>query len=366
MTLRERALSILAGRQPDAVPWFGDLDYFATSLIKRGLKPTDFKASSAYIDWHRDLGIGYYLQGYWPFHSIIENCQVKEWTEGESRYKQVETPHGTLRECWQWLPASFAEAPQEHLVKSAADLPAYRHMIDNTRYEPDYDFAHTRLRQVGDAGVVLCYLPKSPLMQLVALDAGLMTVVELFSDATDEFEQVLDSLRKSHDMAAQIALESPAEVLMIPENLSSECIGPKWYDAYMRDYEATWAERIAQAGKYSCIHLDGSLKGLLRQVCSIGLTFIEALTPCPVGDLAVEDWAGWIGGSKTVLWGGLPGSYFTDKVSDAEFDRHVKSVLQVMRSEPRYVLGVADQVPPDGLERRLRRVSELIAEHGRY
>ena len=33
-----------------------------------------------------------------------------------------------------------------------------------------------------------------------------------------------------------------------------------------------------------------------------------------------------------------------------------------MRSEPRYVLGVADQVPPDGLERRIRRVAELADE----
>ena len=366
MTPRERALSILSGKQPDAVPWFGDLDYFATSLIERGLKPADFKASDAYIDWHRDLGVGYYLQGYWPFHSIIENCRVTEWKEGLCRYKQVETPHGTVRECWEWLPVAFAEAPTEHFIKSAADIPAYRYMIENTRFEPNYAFAHTRRRQVGEMGLVLCYLPKSPLMQLVALDAGIMTVVDLFSDATDEFEELLDAMRKSHDLAAQIALDSPAEVLMIPENLSSECIGPKWYEAYMRDYEATWARRIALAGKHSCIHLDGTLKGLLREVCSAGLTFIEALTPAPVGDLAIEEWAALSGNSTTILWGGMPGVYFTDHISDTEFDRHVKNVLQVMRSEPRYVLGVADQVPPDGLERRLKRVGQLIQEYGVY
>jgi len=342
------------------------LDYFATGLIARGLKPADFKVSDAYMDWHRELGVGYYLQGYFPYQSIIENCRVKEWKEGNSRYKQVETPHGTVRECWQYLPIAFAEAPVEHFIKSADDLPAYRYMIENTRYEPDYALAQTRCRQVGDIGFVLCYLPKSPLMQLVAMDAGIETVVELFSDATDEFEQVLDSLRKSHDQAAQIAVDSPAEVLMIPENLSSECVGPKWFEAYMRDYETTWAQRIALTGKYSCIHLDGTLKGLLREVCSVGLTFIEAMTPAPVGDLAIEEWAAWSGNSSTVLWGGMPGVYFTDHTSDAEFDRHVKNVLQVMRSEPRYALGVADQVPPDGLERRLKRVGQLVEEYGRY
>jgi hypothetical protein len=35
-------------------------------------------------------------------------------------------------------------------------------------------------------------------------------------------------------------------------------------------------------------------------------------------------------------------------------------VLDVMRSEPRDVLGVADQAPPDGLESRVRRVAPLV------
>jgi hypothetical protein len=112
--------------------------------------------------------------------------------------------------------------------------------------------------------------------------------------------------------------------------------------------------------------MDGTLKGLLKEEAQVGLTFLEALTPAPVGDLAVEDWADWVGQTDTLLWGGLPGVYFTDKVSDQEFDRHVRQVLGVMTSEPRYVLGVADQVPPDGLESRVRRVRELVDQHGRY
>lgn len=58
--------------------------------------------------------------------------------------------------------------------------------------------------------------------------------------------------------------------------------------------------------------------------------------------------------------------FFTELVSDQDFDAHVHRVLEVMRSEPRYVLGVADQVPPGGLERRVRRVRELVEEYGTY
>ncbi len=366
MTERERVLTLLSGGKPDRVPWFGDLDYWATSLIGRGLRPKDFKESRAYIEWHRALGVGFYLQGYFPFLTIIENCRVTEWREGPSRRRRIETPRGTLTETWTWLSESFAEAPTEHLVKSSADLGAYRHLFENTRYEPDHALAELRRTQVGETGLVLCYLPKSPFMQMVALDAGIMAVTEIFADDPGGLAETLAAVRRAHDRAAELAVASPAEVLMIPENLSSEVVGPRFYEMFMRDYHQAWTGRIRAAGKHSCVHLDGTLKGLLRQVSSAGFTFIEALTPAPVGDLEVGRWAEWSGNETTVLWGGLPGVYFTDKVPEAEFDRHVREVLEVMTERPRYVLGVADQVPPDGLESRVRAVAGLVERFGAY
>jgi len=368
MNSRARILAVLNGQQPDRVPWFGDLDYWATALVGWGQKPQGFQRSPEYIDWHMALGVGFYLQGYFPFTTIVENCEVKEWKDGFRRYRQITTPKGILRECLQWMPDDFCEGPVEHLVKSVSDLPAYQYLHANTRYEADYDFGRQRvaqLRKTG-AGVMLAYLPKSPLMQMVALDAGIMAVVEMMSDDEELFAATIDVVKMSHDRAARLAVDSPAEVLMMPENLSSEVVGPALFERFMRPYQSQWAAAIQAAGKYSCIHLDGTLKGLLKQECSVGLNFIEALTPAPAGDLAVEKWAGFCGNPDTILWGGIPGGYFTALVSDAEFDRHVRQVLAVMRQAPRYVLGVADQVPPGGLESRIRRVCELVEECGGY
>jgi hypothetical protein len=209
MNPRERLISILKGEQPDQVPWFGDLDYWTNSLIKRGLKPADFILSGDYIKWHRDLGVGFYLQGYFPYKQTISNCDIRDWYEGHRHYKEIKTPLGSVRECWEFIPTSFSDAP-------------------------------------------------------------------------------------------------------------------------------------------------------------VGFTVLEALTPHPVGDMKWEELESFAGDSKSILWGGIPGSYFTDCVDDEEFDRHVKYLLEIMRQKPRYVLGVADQVPPDGLERRVKRVSELVSKFGKY
>jgi hypothetical protein len=47
-------------------------------------------------------------------------------------------------------------------------------------------------------------------------------------------------------------------------------------------------------------------------------------------------------------------------------DRYAWQVLEVMTRGPRYVLGVADQVPPNGLRSRVARVTELVERYGVY
>jgi uroporphyrinogen-III decarboxylase len=366
MTNRERILAILSGKQPDQVPWFGDLDYWANSLIKRGLKPKDFILSDDYIQWHRDLGVGFYLQGYFPYKQVISNCNIRDWFEGHRHYREIGTPAGSVRECWEYIPTSFSDAPVEHFMKSEAEIPVMKYIYENTRFEPDYDQANLRKDQVGDQGVVLCYLPKSPFMHLLALEAGVMAVTMAALTAPEEFGDLLNTMKKVFDMAAQIAVDSPAEVLMIPENLSSEMVGPDLFKLYMYDYQKEWTTKIREAGKYSFIHIDGTLAGLLKQEAEVGFSVLEALTPHPVGDMRWEDIEPFAGDSKSILWGGIPGSYFTDCVDDAEFDRHVKYLLSTMVIKPRFVLGVADQVPPDGLERRVKRVGELVNKYGKY
>jgi len=366
-TPRERVLAILNKEQPDRVPWFGDLDYWATGLRVRGVVGADFVQSQAYVDWHRDLRVGFYLQGTFPFRVQYDgSIAVKKWREGNLRYRQFDTPYGQLRDCWQWIEQSCSEAPIEHLIKTSADLAVMTYIIRHQSTEPDYDALARRRKQVGEQGIVLGYMPRSPFMDLLVEDCGIETLTLLQLDAQDQLAELMEVKESAHDLASAITVDSPAEALMIPENLSAEMVGPQNFEKYLRRYQTRWAKNIAAAGKYSFVHMDGTLRGLLKQECSVGLTVLEALTPEPVGDVAIEQWADYAGESRTIFWGGLPGVYFTPLIDDAEFDRQVIDVLAVMSQEPRYVLGVADQVPPDALEARVRRVADLVDRYGRY
>jgi hypothetical protein len=366
MNWREQALSVLNGHAPDTVPWFGDLDYWAGAQIARGLREEGFRRSAEYIRWHESLGVGYYLQGYFPFTCEYRDCGVHEWRDGNLRYRSIETPVGVLQECWRYMPSSFSEAPVDHLVKTEEDIPAYAFMMEHAQYAPDFDFARERAAQVGGTGLALAYLPRSPLMQMVAVDAGIETVAILTMTEREKFDALFEVIAESADRASEVALKAPVDILMIPENLSAEMVGKSLFERYMRAFQEKWSERIKARGAFSCIHMDGTLRGLLPEEASVGLSFIEAMTPSPTGDLAVEEWKEAAGESSTIFWGGIPGAFFTSLVSDEEFEEHVRHVLSVMRREPRYVLGIADQAPPDTLESRIRQVRDLVDRYGRY
>jgi len=366
MTTRQRLLTLFKGEKPDRVPWYADLDYWATGLIGRGEKPADFKSDEEYVQWHRRLNVGFYLQGYYPYKTNLEDCSLVVEHHGHKRVTTLNTPLGTLQDCWEYLPDSFSEAPIEHFIKSVQDLKVWRYYYEHMFFEPDYTFALRRQELVQQAGIHLAYLPHTPWMQLLVLDCGITALTELAFDAAEELEHTMQVMKKKLDEAVECTVRCPAEALMIPENLSSEMVGPAFFEKYVKADQTDWLKKIGSAGKYSFIHMDGSLKGLLRQMASLPVTVLEALTPAPVGDLAVGQWAEWAGNPRTILWGGLPGVYFTALIPEAEFERHVREVLEVMTMEPRYVLGVADQVPPDALEHRVRRVAELVETYGAY
>lgn len=364
MSVRRRVLAILNKERPDQVPWLGDLDYWINALNQQGRLPAKYQGTGIF-QLHRDLGVGFYLQGYYPYQPVYDGVQVEEEIGGDVRITRVKTPLGEVWQVERYLAESYCWAYQERYVKSWQDLRVIRYWYEHTYYQPDYQLAEERYELIGDNGLVLCYLPHSPLMELVTLLAGIATVTYALSDAPDEFDETIAILERKADEAAEIALHSPAECLMIPENLSSEVVGKRLFHRYMRGYEERWARKIREAGKYSFVHIDGTLKGLIREVASTGLLVLEALTPAPVGDLAVEEIQDWVG-KDTIIWGGIPGLYFSDLVSDQEFDRFVIHVLEVMRSQPRYVLGVADQVPPGARWERIRRVCQLVEQHGQY
>lgn len=378
MSRRDDAIKVLNGQTPEYVPWYGDLDYWLTALAKDKLipeqylkkEPGDIDVANGMTDaclqkLHQDLNVGFYLQAYFPFETIYHNVKVESKETETERITRIETPYGILNERYVWVPQSYSWAPMEHMIKTAEDMKAFRYLYENIEYKSNYALAEHRLTSVGDNGIVLAYTPKSPLMELVALKAGLETVVtELLMEEPEEFEELLECMLEKHEIATQIAIDSPAEYIFVPENMSSDMVGGNLYDNYVKEVHEEWTGRIRKAGKKSMVHLDGTLNPLISKLSYSGFDVIEATTPAPVGDIALEDMRKYVR-NDTVIWGGIPGGYFSPIMSDDEFDAWVKHVVSYMKKDNRFVLGVADEVVPGTTFERIKRVSELVEKYGK-
>ena len=364
MDNRERILKLLNREKPDRVPWFGDLDYWYASARTAGTLPEKYKGDG-YFQLNRDLGVGFYLQGFFPFAQHNPGITFSENRIENTITRVIHTPHGDLTSISEYLPTSFSTGIVEHYVKSPSDLPAFQAYLASLSYTPAYDEAKRRYGIIGDNGVVLCYTPRSPFMEMVTTYIGITNLVYLLIDAPDEMAQIFEIMEEKYDQAAELTINSPAECIMIPENLSSEVVGARYYKKYLRPYESKWIQRIREAGKYSFIHMDGQLKGLIQLVAETGFDVIEAATPLPSGDISMQEIIDLVPGD-TIIWGGMPGIMFTPLVGDEDFDIHTKAILSLMRQEPRFVLGVADQVPPNGTLKRVSRVIEICDEFGHY
>ena len=363
MTNRERILKIFTGERPDRVPWFADLDYWYSARKLAGSLPEKY-LGDGYFNLNRENGCGFYLQGYFPFAEIAEGVSCHTERLNNDIITTMSTPMGPLTQISRFLPVSSSHAFIKHFVECEDDLPAFQCYIESLSFKPDYAEAERRKGIIGDNGGVLCYTPRSPFMQNLTTFFGAQTLLLMLADIPGKIGALLGLMGEKYDQAARLAVDSPAEMIMIPENLSSEVVGG-YYKQYLRPYEEKWIAEIRKAGKVSFIHMDGTLRGLIRQVAETGFDVIEAVTPAPVGDISMGELAAFVPGN-TILWGGAPGIMFTPRVSEEAFRSHIIDTLAVMKTAPRFVLGVADQVPPDGMIERVKAVSALCDEYGRY
>ena len=69
---------------------------------------------------HHDLGVGFYLQGAFPF-KFIYDCEVIEEPVGLGKRTTVKTPYGDLTELQEWYPDSFCIGWSERFIKSWRD-----------------------------------------------------------------------------------------------------------------------------------------------------------------------------------------------------------------------------------------------------
>jgi hypothetical protein len=359
--------AVLRGRKPDAMAWCGDMTYWHAAHTEIGDIPERWRGKDGRHRLNRELGLSEYVPGCTGGDTLEGDDVLHEVSQDNGRLiNRWCTPVGMIQEVQEYSTASFSWGYTEHAVKTAADLRVVRHIYENRRFIPapdrftseDAEYAAYGLGPTHVAG------PPTPISELNKHWIGVMELACLLMDEPEEMRRVLEAIGAFNDQVYQALAAAPPSCVMICENLTATTMGG-YFDDYIAPHLRRWTGWLRQGGHISMLHNDGTLRGTLEKLGPAGVDCVDSVVPKPVGDVEIADLRE-LAGEEVILIGGLPGAMFAPPFTARDIERQVLEIIRHHKDTNKFILGVADQVPPNGDLALVKRVSELIEEHGRY
>ncbi len=358
-------LRTLNGEQTGQIVWTADINYWLDGQRQSGIARPEWDTEEGYLKLHRELGIlpYYYYQKFWTAEPRYDDSiQLIETQDHDQHTRVFRTPVGELREESVYSPMSCSLGITKHLVESENDLDILLYLLRHRHLEPA-NLADWRERshlwQTYD-GLPCIGLPRSPLAALFVEWAGVQNASYLFLDCPDKVAEALQMFEQQEVPILDAICELAPPLVHFPDNLCSEC-STRLYDKHMAGTHRRRIERLHAAGIKCAIHLDGAVRGLLPKLASSGFDAVEALTPKPAGDLDIQEIKSLVDDDATILWGGVPGIMFSSPYDWDQMESHVHRLIECWGDHP-FIMGVADQVPPDGNIAFCRNIANLVQQ----
>ncbi len=368
----ESFLKILNGEKTDEVVWTADITYWidAQPQIVNIFKKRN--TEEGYLQFCKELGtMPYYWYGpegcwfgdeIWLAKPQYKDTELFAKVDGDEQQSIFKTPIGQLEQRLSFSKQTCSAAFTKYFVENKEDLKVLVYILEHrclvlSEIANGYKKRAALWKRYD--GIPSVALPRSPLSALFTEWIGVENGTYLIFDCKELVTEILNLLEEQEKPILDAVCEIAPEVVHFTDNLNSETY-TGFFDEFMAPRYKRRLEQLHSANVKAAVHLDGTVRGLLPKLAEVGFDAVEALTPKPAGDLEVEQMRPVCENKNVVLWGGVPGVLFPQR--HCEWDKmkeHVEKVLDAWQGQP-FVLGVADQVPPDGDITRVKKISDLV------
>jgi len=291
---------------------------------------------------------------YDEFLSRIEGAQLsvkKFWDTGTwVERRTYETPVGTV---WQEMAKDGggvgSESIRRHYLHTKEDYRTMRYMVEHTVFTSNAARIDARLAELGEDGVLLARLDRSPYQKcLIELAGPERFLLDFFDDPAPALE-LMAAMQLRMDEAFEAALASPLEILWQPDNVTCEMTPPDVFEAHILPLYRRRTAEAAAAGKRYLVHMDGKLKALAGHIAAAGIHAVESFTlPDMGGDLGLAD--ARVLFPAAIPHPSVPSNWFV--LSDAELEMRAAALAKELRGSAS-MLQVSEDIPPDSLNRIL-------------
>ncbi len=363
---RERFMAVMRGEPADRVPWVARMEIWYHARRNTGTLPSEFENSALY-DIHRQIGMG--ILGRYPLFQEIYDDTVNVTTEKveSAIITTYHTPLGSVStrdELAPRLKEMGVESPlrKEFMVREEAHYDVVRYILEHTAYQPDYEGYLAYDDKIGPDGVTLAFVNRSPLQRLLIEIMGYEKTYFEMQDNPERVAQLVELLREKGRESIQVAVQSPAPLIWSPDNFHALITSPRLFREYCVPYFQEISQTVHEAGKFLFSHADGEVLGLLEPFVESGVDVIEALAPAPMTRCTVAE-ARRVCGERVKIWGGIPSAMLGEEFSEESFKDFIKGIFSEAAPGDGFILGVGDNVMPESVFERVRRVRGYVDEY---
>lgn len=348
-------LDIFNGKDPGGVVWQPRLEFWYDVNRKRGKLPTHLKDASlidVYDYCHASMR-------YFAFPLKLERHQVEikeSWVDPKSLKKVWLTPWGELQEVFHYDEWGISCYNSEYLLKTPEDFKIYAAILEDETWTWDQALVDAALAEVGQRGVLQYYARRSPMQSLFIETMGFEPAIFLLEDHPEVIEGYIQARTQADEAMYATICASPTPIFNFGENIDAAMDPPTIWQRFLLPYYQKRTTQLHASGIKTSIHVDGAMKPLLRDLRNCPMTSIEACTPLPQGDVTLEEIKAALG--DTILVDGIPAVYFLPYFPEEDLINGTRQVIELFY--PRLILGISDEIPPDGDIERVRRVGEMV------
>jgi len=312
---------------------------------------------------HEEL---YDLPGEITHNNVKCTNSVEKLRDGTIVYEEeYDTPLGSIAAVRKFVPRSVSSAYIKYPVATRQDLKVLQYICKNQEFKPDYSLQYDRLKNWKGLGFVSSLPPRTPFQRLIVIWAGVVNTIRLMMREAEELEETIQVMSEADGPIYEAICESPAPGVYFGENITSDVISPPIFKKYHAPYYRRRAQQLHAAKKFIFVHIDGTLRGVLPLMEETGVDCAQSVTPAPVGDVPVDKLRD-VAGPNIIMWGGLPGVYFSRLYPERVLRQMALDVIEHHLKGYKFIMGVADQVPPDGDIKRVKMITKLLEKYAKY
>lgn len=348
MTMRERMLALIQGRAHDRVPF----------VMYDGILPVDEVAAH--------LGRERVGRLKWSAVHRVEHphCRFENESyqvEGAPWLRNtLHTPAGAIYEERAVEPAYETSSIRKHYVQEAADYEVLWAYLEDSIVLEDYARYHRDQAELGEMGLPLAAVERTPYQQLWVQWVGLDHLSYHLADWPDRVAHTMDLLRQRARKIFQIVLRSPAPFVDVPDNITAPTIGPGRFREYCVPLYDELADLLAERNVPVFVHMDGDLKPLWQAIAVSRVGGLDSFAPAPDNDTTVaQALALW---PDKRLWVNFPSSVHLRSYDEVRAE--TESILAAGGQSGRLQIQISENVPYSVWRTSLPAIVDAIDAYG--